>query len=69
MSKGVVQIVWYCVHRCKKISFHVNNIVTQLPSMDCYTAKGNFILILWATDHIALSDIFVYLINVLTPYD
>ena len=43
--------------------------VTQLPSMDCYTSKGIVFLILWATDHIALSDIFIYLINVLTPYD
>ena len=43
--------------------------VTQLPSMDCYTTKGNVFFILWAPDHIALSDIFIYLINVLTPYD
>ena len=41
--------------------------VTQLPSKDCYTTKGFFLL--WATDHIALSDMFMYLINVLTPYD
>ena len=43
--------------------------VTPLPSMNCYTSIGNDFLILWATDHIPLSDIFIYLINVLTPYD
>ena len=31
--------------------------------------KEMFFLILWATDHNGLSDIFIYLINVVTPYD
>ena len=31
--------------------------------------KEMFFVILWATNHNALSEIFIYLINVLTPYD
>ena len=43
--------------------------VTQHLSMGCYTSKGNVFVILWATNHNALSEMFIYLINVLTPYD
>ena len=33
------------------------------------SVRGNVFPILWATDHNALSDIFIYLITVLTPYE
>ena len=38
--------------------------------MDCYTTKGNVFFILWATDHIALSDVCVvdWFLNMYVPW-